>query len=68
MFTIEIRGCRSEEKFEQLRDVVGDRNLRINAPKVFIDYPSRETAQMDLVILRLLPGITAHILQDHDNS
>ncbi len=62
ILTVEIRGCNSPEKFDQVKEVLLDGRTHQNAPHLYADFTSREKAHFAVVNLNIIPGIKAVII------
>ena len=64
MLTVQIRGCNSPEKFDQVKEcLLEHQQLHRNPPLLYVDFPNREQAHLALANLNLLPGIKADLVQ-----
>ena len=65
ILTVEIRGCNSPEKFDQVKEcLLNHQQLHRNPPLLYVDFPNREQAHLALASLNVLPGIKAAIVGD----
>ena len=62
VLTVEIRGCNSPEKFDQVKEVLLEDISYRNVPNLYVDFMSREKAHLAVVNLNLLQGIKAWIV------
>ena len=60
MLTMVIR-VSNPSLLEDVRQVVGNRPLRLNHPQWQVDFDSREKAHLALVNLNAQPGISAYL-------
>ena len=62
MFTQKITGT---PHINEIREVLGgNREVSYNSPYIYVDYTARESAQLDMVKLNVIPGVRASIIQD----
>lgn len=65
MITVEIRGVRNGTTFLEVQQIAGLANIyrKGTDEALFVDYTSRERADLDVVHLNNLHGVQARILE-----
>lgn len=68
MLTVRISGVNSAERFDQIKEVLLDRQIHRNAPLIYADFTKGEDAHLAVTNLNQLPGIKADIVEDQYNQ
>jgi hypothetical protein len=62
MLKVEIKGVRTPDQFDEVRRIVGGHPYRQGTEEnLFADFPYRDSADLAIVNLNLVPGVRARI-------